>query len=219
MRRRPSRLPVVFAVALAVLASPARGGRSDRAAVTETFAAFVRALAARDADAGLRLVSAASVLEWERLRRLALRAPRREVEALPPGHRLAVFALRHGAPSFIRGDASAREQLAAALRAGLAEPKLAELLDIGDVVVRAPRASARVYVSGLPSPLRAGFVREGEAWKLDLPSTLEHAGRFVARSAAEAGTSDDAIIAGLLLFASKERPTARVYEPLEAPAR
>jgi hypothetical protein len=214
------RLAAALVLAIAILAAPPAQARwTDRVAVTKAFTAFVAALAARDAEAGLALLSRATPAEWEALQALALRGGRDSVAALAPGRRLVVFAMRHHEPEFVRGEAPAREQIAAAFRAGLADRRTIERLEAGDVVVDGAAASARVYVSGLPSPVRAGFVREGDGWKLDLAATLDHAGRFVARSAAQARASEDAILAGLLLATSNQRPTTRIWEPLAADPR
>ncbi len=204
--------------AVAFAAATASAGTSDRVAVTRTLDGFLEALVARDADAALRRISARSYPKWGMLRGLALHAPRAKLDALPTGDRLAVFAMRHYDPPFLRPEEPPRTQLVAALRDGLVDREAIALLDSGDVLVRGEQASARLYVSGLPSPLRAGFVREGADWKLDLDATLEAAGRFVARSAAEAGASEDSVIAGLLLMASSARPTTKIYEPLEPAA-
>ena len=76
------------------------------------------------------------------------------------------------------------------------------------------RASGQLFASGLPSGFRAGFVREDGVWKIDLPATIDAAGRVVTRAAKASEASEDSIIAGLLLVSSGARPTAQIWQPL-----
>src|SRR4030095_5445924 len=98
-----------------------------------------RALGDRDADAGVAVLSAASLDERRRTRALALDGKRNEVEALPTGRRFAVLA---------RG----------AIEAGLADREGLSRIELGDVVVQGERASGQLFAAGLPSGFRAGFV-------------------------------------------------------------
>jgi hypothetical protein len=172
------------------------------------------ALAARDADAGLHVLSIASLLEWQRDRELALHGARAEVAAQSPGRRLVVMALRHHAPKFLSRDGSPRELAGYALGAGMASRDLLAMIELGDVAVKGERAGGQLFASGLPSGFRADFVREDGAWKLDLGATIDAAGRVVTRAAKAADASEDSVIAGLLMVSSGERPTTRIWEPL-----
>ncbi len=134
----------------------------------KTFAQFLAALAARDADASSGAVSGASFTEWQRDRALALRGTRDDVAAQSPGRRLVVFALRHHAPKFLSREGSPRELLGYAMGSGLTDPATLAMIELGDVAVQGDRASGQLFASGLPSGFRAGFVREDGAWKLDL---------------------------------------------------
>jgi hypothetical protein len=210
-------LAISLAISLGIAASlttAARAELSDAALVKQSFARFVAALGARDADAGARLLSAASFPEWQRLRALALHGVRAEIAAQPPGRRLAVFALRHYAPKFLARDGTPHELVGYALAAGMADRSSLASIELGDVVAKGARAAGHLFASGLPSGFRAGFAREDDVWKLDLPATLDAAGRVVTRSADASGSSEDSVIAGLLLLGSGERPTAQIWEPL-----
>ena len=57
-------------------------------------------------------------------------------------------------------------------------------------------------------------MREDGVWKLDLPATIDAAGRVVTRAAKASEASEDSIIAGLLLVSSGARPSAQIWEPL-----
>lgn len=207
-----------LAIGLLVLLAPlAVAAARPAEQVRSSYDALARALVARDADATLALVSEASITEWARLRALALRGSLTEVEALAPGPRLAVLALRHQAPVWLLRDGPPRELAAHAVRAGLADRRTAAQVSLADVAVLAPtRALGQLYASGLPSGLRAGFVREAGAWKLDLPTTLEGVGRVVSQVARTTGASESAVIVNLLAAASGEPVGGGVWKPLLA---
>ncbi len=203
-----------LSLAIALAETSARAGPSDAAQVRQSFARFAAALVARDADAGQRELSIASFAEWQRDRALAVRATRAELAAQPPGRRLLVMALRHHAPKFLARDGSSRELVGYALGSGIADRESLAMIELGDVAVKNDRAGGQLFASGLPSGFRAGFVREDGAWKLDLPTTIDAAGRVVTRAAKSADASEDSVIAGLLMVSSGSRPTARIWEPL-----
>ena len=203
-----------LSLVLALLETPAQARSSDATQVRQSFARLAAALAARDAGAGLHVLSIASLLEWQRDRELALHGARAEVAAQSPGRRLVVMALRHHAPKFLSRDGSPRELVGYALGAGMASRDLLAMIELGDVAVKGERAGGQLFASGLPSGFRADFVREDGAWKLDLGASIDAAGRVVTRAAKAADASEDSVIAGLLMVSSGERPTTRIWEPL-----
>jgi hypothetical protein len=207
-------LPIALWLGLALLAAPVHAAPSDAAQVRATFVEFANAVGSRDAEAGTRLLSASSLAEWQHDRDLALHGRRDQVAAQSPGRRLVIFALRHHAPKFLARDGSSRELAGYAIEAGMADRKSLAAIELGDVVVVEGRASGQLFASGLPSGFRAGFVREDGVWKLDLPATIDAAGRVVTKAAKASETSEDAILAGLLLVSSGARPTAQIWEPL-----
>jgi hypothetical protein len=204
----------VFALALATAASCAAGPR-DAIEVRRCYAAFARAVAERDGEAGAALLSEASLREWERDRRVALHGSVDEVEALPPGPRLLVLALRHQAPVFLLRGGTPRELAVHALASGLVDRGALAGIELGDVALLARgRASALVLAAGLPSGVRAGFVRERGGWRLDLPSSLDSAGRVVRRTAQATGASESAVIVRLIAALSGEAVGGAVWQPL-----
>lgn len=205
-------IAVTLAATLLPAVAPARP--SDRALVQAAFREFVAALGDRDADAGVASLSKASIAEWQRDRALALEGEKSEVAALPPGRRLAVLALRHHAPRFLSKGGSPDELAGHAIRAGMADRDELARIELGDVVVKGERASGQLFASGLPSGFRAGFVREGGRWRLDLPMTLDSAGRVVTHAAEASDSSENAVIAGLLYATSGTRPTSQIWTPL-----
>jgi hypothetical protein len=205
--------------ATVLVSATARAARpSDRKQVHAVFRQFVRAVADRDGAAGTSLLSKASFAEWQRTRKAAFTGTRAEVAALSPGRRLLVFALRHHRPPFLQQAGTPRELGAHAIASGLADRDSLARIELADVVVRDDRAVGSLIVAGLPSSFRAGFVREDGVWKLDLPATLDSAGRVITQAAAASGGTEDSIIAGLIYASSGERPTTRIWEPMGEPA-
>lgn len=210
---------IAIAVALMMILAPAVAPArpSDRALVHAAFRDFVAALGDRDADAGVAVLSQASLAEWQRDRALALEGERAQVAALPPGRRLAVLALRHHAPRFLAKEGSPEELARHAIRAGLSDREGLARIELGDVEVKGERATGQLFAAGLPSGFRAGFVREAGRWRLDLPMTLASAGRVVAQAANASDSTEDAVIAGLLYVSSGTRPTSQMWRPLREP--
>lgn len=201
---------ILIAAALALLAA-ARPGLEVRRA----YEALEQAIVARDADAALLRVSSASLEHWATLRELALRGTLDEVEALPPGPRLAVLGVRHLAPVWLLRDGSPRDLATHAVRAGLADQRAVDRLDLADVaVLDRTRALAQIYAAGFPSGLRIGFVREDEAWRLDLESTLLGVGRIVSQVARTTGLPESRVILNLLEATTGEPVREAVWSPL-----
>ena len=175
-----------LAAALALALPLSAVARSDRADVGATFGAFLRALG----------------------------GARSEIEALPAGRRLAVLALRHHEPRYLAADGAPEALARHAIASGIADREELARVDLADVVVRGERASGQLLAAGLPSGFRAAFVRERGRWCIDLPGTLDAAGRVVAQAAKASDSTEDAVIAGLLYLSSGERPTSEIWEPL-----
>jgi len=206
-------LATLALVLLAPLAASARPADEVRG----SYAALERALVARDAEGTVSLLTAASLDEWARLRALALRGSVGEVEALAPGPRLAVLALRHQAPVWLLRDGPPRELAAHAVRAGLVDRAAAQRVELADVAILDPRhALGQLYAAGLPSGFRAGFRHEAGAWKLDLGATLDGVGRVVSQVSRTTGVSESAVIVNLLAAATGEPVGGGVWRPLLA---
>jgi len=204
------------APAAALLAALSLGASlSDAARMHRSFDAFKRALAERDGGAAVALLSAASLEEWAAERELALHGSRSAIEALPPGRRLAVLALRHTQPIFLLRGGPPPELVAAAVRTGLADPALLDAVELADIArLAAGRASGLMLAAGLPSGFRAGFVFERGEWRLDLPSSLASAGRVVTQTARATGLDETAVILNLIGAASGEPVRPSIWSPL-----
>jgi hypothetical protein len=126
-----------------------------------------------------------------------------------------VLALRQQAPPFLRAGGTQQELLVRAVRSGLLDRDAAGLAEMGDVALQGERASGLLVVAGLPSGFRAGFVREGGAWRLDLGTSLDGAGRVVSGIARANGVGESAVIVNLLAAASGRRVGGEVWKPLQ----
>lgn len=192
--------------------------------VRRAYEALEQAIVARDADAALVRLSAGSLEQWARLRQLALQGSLAEVEALPPGPRLAVLGVRHVAPVWLLRDGTPRDLAAHAIRAGLADQRAVDRFDLADVaVLDRRRALAQIYAAGFPSGLRIGFVRAQQpghdppghdGWQLDLEATLAGVGRIVSQVARTTGLPESQVILNLLGAMTDEPVTDAVWRPL-----
>lgn len=205
------RLGLLLTAALLSLAA-ARPGLEVR----RSYEALEQAIVARDSDAALLLVSAASLERWARLRQLALHGSLADVEALAPGPRLVVLGVRHVAPVWLSRDGTPRDLAAHAVRAGLGSQRAVDRLDLADVAVLDPaRALGQIYAAGFPSGLRIGFVREQESWRLDFDMTLLGVGRIVSQVAQTTGLPESRVILNLLEAMTDKPVTDAVWLPLE----
>ena len=156
---------------LVLLVLLATGARADdiAAQVQAAFERYVAALAARDGAGAASLVTPASLAHQDRLRDLALHAPRAQVEALPMANRLMVLRLRHEFTAAELRPLSGADLLHASVEEAWSSPKPLQVLTIAGVEATGATAAATVTRAGEPVPLRLLFRRSPAGWQLDLP--------------------------------------------------
>lgn len=163
---RRARAWPALALAALLLALPARADTD--ADVRASFQRYVAALAARDGLAAVTLVTPTSLAHQERLRDLALRAPRAEVQALPMADRLMVLRLRHEFTAAELRPLSGADLLRIAVDEAWNSPKPLQVLTIAGVEEGRDTAIASVTRAGEPVPLRLVFHQDPNGWRLDL---------------------------------------------------
>ena len=154
---------------LLLLATPARAD-DPAAEVSAAFERYKAALAARDGAAAVALVTPASHAHHERVRDLALRAPRAEVEALPLTDRLLVFRLRHEFTADELRPLSGADLVRTGVEEAWSSPRTMQPLSVAAVETDgAGAAVATATRAGESVPGRLLFRPGGPAgWRLDL---------------------------------------------------
>jgi hypothetical protein len=158
--------PGLALVVLLLLAPPARA--DDPADVRAAFERYRAAAEARDGAAAVALVTPASQAYYQRLRDLALNAPRAEVAALPMADRLMVFRLRHEFTTAELAPLTGADLIATSIAEAWSSPKALQPIAIASVELAGDGAIALPTRAGEPVPLRLVFCPAAGAWQLDL---------------------------------------------------
>jgi hypothetical protein len=142
---------------------------ADDGAVAAAFERYRASLLARDGEAAAAAVTEGSHAYYERLKELALRAPREEVAALPLADRLAVLRLRHEFTAQELAPLSGAELIAISVEESWSSPRTLQKLAVTGVEQEGAEAVALVTPSADTTPIRFRFVAEpGGGWRLDL---------------------------------------------------
>ena len=166
-RARVDRRACALLAFLLPLATVARA-EDVLAQVRAAFARYVAAVAARDGAAAVGLVTPASLAHQERLRDLALVAPREQLAALPPADRLMVLRLRHEFTAAELRPLSGADLIRIGVEEAWSSPKVLAPLAITAVDETGDLATARVERAGELVPIRLLFRRDAGGWRLDL---------------------------------------------------
>ena len=157
-----------WAVAVACMLLAAAAGADIGSAVRTAFDAYRAAVTAKDGGAAVELVTANSQAYYQRLRDLALTAPRSEVAALPPADQLMVLRLRHEFTAAELQPLDGADLIRIGVDEAWSSPKVLVPLMIAAVEQAGDTATARVERAGEPVPIRLVFRSELGLWKLDL---------------------------------------------------
>jgi hypothetical protein len=186
----------------------------DSEGVRQGFQAYKRALLAKDGTAAAAAVSANSLKYYDRMRRLALSAPRSEVESLDGTEQLLVLSLRVRAPATLLRSGSPNELIAYAVDGGMISATSVSRTELGSISVVGTRASASLVVDGQPAP-GGVFVLHNEsgAWKFDLEHAASLARGLFQALAEQRGVSQEALILELLSRVSGRTVGPEVWAP------
>jgi hypothetical protein len=158
----------------------------DAAAEIRTaFARYRQALLARDGQAAAAAVTRASHAWHERLRDLALAAPREQVAALPLADRLAVLRLRHEFTAAELAPLSGAELIAVSVAEAWSSPATLQKLELATIEATGDTATAAVARGGDATPIGFTFRREAGVWRLDLVALARAAEPTLAEALAE----------------------------------
>jgi hypothetical protein len=170
---------------LALALHRAASARDGAAEIGTTFERYRQALLARDGKAAAAAVTQSSHLWHERLRDLALAAPREEVAALPLADRLAVLRLRHEFTAPELAPLSGAELIAVSVAEAWNSPATLQKLELATIEATGDTATATVARGGDATPIGFTFRREQGAWRLDLVALARAAEPTLAEALAE----------------------------------
>jgi hypothetical protein len=156
-----------------------------------------------------------SIAYYDRLRTLALTAPESEVRALPLLDRLGVLRLRHTFPPESLRGASGTDLLVLAVNEGFIGKESVEKAELGRIEVNGGEARAQLTASGKPTSASLRFVREKDAWHLDLMPLMAEGSRMLEAQARRAGAPEDDVLLMVIERLSGRRPDASIWQPLE----
>lgn len=153
-------------LAAIVLTAPAHA--DDAEDVRSVFYHYRQAALAHDGGGAAGLVTPGSVDYFQKMRDLALRAQRTELEMLPMADRLLVFRLRHEFTATELEPLSGADLIRTSIDEAWTSPKVLLPITITSVDVGAGAATATPSRAGEPVPIRLVFRRSAASWRLDL---------------------------------------------------
>lgn len=190
---------ILFVLAALLLA--ACGDSSDPAAEAE-----IRALWDRFKDATLNgkgeaaadCVTQETLDYYDRIRRLALHAERKELEGEALVWRYTVLSIRMRVPADRLAAMSGQDLFAHGVNEGWVGKESTQQQDIGKVSVRGDHASAPAVQGGKTTDLLFLFVRDGGQWRLDMMDLIRRVTPMFDRLRKDSGLSEEQFLGELI---------------------
>jgi len=170
----------------------------DAAAVKRGFAEYKAALEQRDGPRAAAAVSGNSFRFYDRMRALALSAPREELARLEGTERMLVLALRQQAPLELLLNGTPEELVAHAVATDAITDTGVARTELGEIRREGELARGWILVEGKATQGVLQFVLEGDRWKFDLEFAMKSSAGLIAAIAAQSGLSEDEVILELL---------------------
>ena len=185
----------------------------EAAAVERTFAEYKAALKQRDGVRAAAAVSSNSFRYYDRMRKLALSAPRDELALLEGTERMLVLALRQQAPLELLENGTAEELVAYAITTQAITDTSVARTELGEIRTEGDFARGWVIVDGNPTQGILQFVREGARWKFDLEFAMKSSAGLIAAIAQQSGVSEDEVILKLLEQGAQQPVGPEIWRP------
>ena len=185
----------------------------EAAAVKRGFAEYKAALKQRDGARAVATVSGNSFRYYDRIRELALSAPREELALFEGTERMLVLALRQQAPLELLVNGTPEELVAHAVTmeamtdTGIARTELGEIRREGDL------ARGWIIVDGTATQGVLQFAREGDRWKFDLEFAMKSSAGLIAAIAKQSALSEDEVILKLLAQGTQQPIGPEIWQP------
>lgn len=156
------------AAMLAAMVSAVPAYADDADDIRAVFTRYQQAALTHDGATAAGLVTPGSLDHYRRLRDLALRGSRSEVEALPMTDRLLVFRMRHEFTAAELQPMTGADLVRTSIEEAWSAPKALVPITIASVAVIADAAVAMPTRAGDPVPIRLLFRPNTDGWQLDL---------------------------------------------------
>ncbi|MCW5765363.1 MAG: hypothetical protein KIT68_05250 [Phycisphaeraceae bacterium] len=140
----------------------------DKAAIKAALEANRQAVLARDAEGFMQSISEGSIEWFDRVLRLARTGPRSDVLALRPIDRALIIALRNRVPRKDLMKFDGRSFIRWAMELGWWDASAEDEETVGSIRVLATTATVKMRLEGRRTDREVGFVKEGDAWKVDM---------------------------------------------------
>jgi hypothetical protein len=210
--RRVLGLGLLATLILASAVLPAAAAE-PAAAVEIGFAVYKSALARRDGARAAAAVSSNSLAYYDRMRKLALSAPKSELDGLEGTERMLVLGLRHRAPLDLLESGTPEDLLAYAVNAALVSDTAVAKTELGEVTIRGDLARCWIVVDGQPTRGVLQFALEDGEWKFDLEFAMRSSAGLIAALAGQSGMSENEAIFELLSRGSGEPVGPDIWKP------
>jgi len=210
--RRISGLAFHAVLLFAIATAPAAAAEAT-AAVERAFAVYKSALAKRDGPRAVSAVSSNSLAYYDHMRKLALSAPKSDLDALEGTERMLVLGLRHQAPLDLLESGTPGDLLAYAVNAALVSDTAVAKTELGEVTIEGDLARCWIVVDGQPTRGVLQFALEDGGWKFDLEFAMRSSAGLIAALARQSGMSENDVVFELLSRGSGEPVGPDIWKP------
>ncbi|MEV6411440.1 hypothetical protein [Kribbella sp. NPDC051718] len=145
----------------------------DKAAVTQAFTTYQKALVAKDGKTAASMLTADTIAYYTALKKLALTAKEPYLRRARVSDQLAVLYLRASVEAADLRRWSATDLAADAVRRGEVNTSTIGRMTVGEVGISGDTGSVTVILDGKPNPFSLTFWREGGRWKFRMIPLLE----------------------------------------------
>lgn len=214
MFRRP--IVVLAAFMFAVAAAPGWAQqRSDADLLIAGYESLRDAFAKGNGTAVADLASDESLALFGRLRDVAVKASKMQLEALPPAQRFFVLRARLKFGRALAGM-DGKALLSAAAAQGMIGESLPSTPSRADLAIQGTRATAVVRgAEGKPTPYKLAFAKQRGGWRVDIGPFLSIADDEIRRAAREDKLGENQLIEQLLgLLSASGKFDPALWEPV-----
>lgn len=194
-------------------AKEARGQDSSTEGVSTCFLSYRSAILDQNGEKAVKLLSQATIDEYQSYVDLALAAERQALEELSFINRMQVLILRHRIPVEVLRTLDGRSAIVHAVDRDWIGKDGVIRTELGKISIASRRATAEVEIGGRKVPSRFQFRQEDGAWKFDLVSLLRDTNLAMKQAARQAGMEEDEFLFTILESVSGKKVDDGIWTP------